>query len=280
VLRQRKLKDLFLFLLCCAFAFFLSGGVDYLLTGQFHGSIHGYLDYNLRFSGVNHGHQPFYVFILLFFALSFPFLLWPFRLPTGWKEAWQRHQTPLTFFSIFVIVHSLSPHKEERFMIPILPIFLVLLTPMIGFLMTERRYLRLGTFLTLNTVLLLITITNTPQSNILGLVRFLSHSRHLNSVYGWKDTLVLFPSAFSERPLRVEEMNEQALSQLKNLTCADSLAVRKGYLSTLPFSLEGFSPIARFEPGPFEALLVKLNPTRNARRGAIELFIKKGCEDS
>lgn len=264
-----------IFILSGLFSFLLTGLLDLCLTGTFHRSLWAYLDYNIHHSS-SYGVTPFYTFILLFVGLSIPPVFFSRYKGFKWVEEYHTLLPVLLYFSVFLLAHSLIPHKEERFIIPILVLFLVLLTPLASFFTLNRRQnWRVITFSIVNCFLLFFTSWSTPQSNVISLVLFLSKETSVKRVINYDHSIVLFPSAFSLRSLELIQLSsDQDLKQFK-LSCDEVVAVRQDFLGN---QWDHFKVVQVFRPGFLEALLVKLNPRQNARRGAIYLMKDNNCD--
>lgn len=103
----------------------LQGLFDYATTGQFLGPVIE----NFRLNLNPHSEltrSGIFSYIGFFLALTIP----PFTLVLA-KPLWQaiKDHPLISFpFLLFVLVHSLIGHKEERFMLPVFPLFLVLVS--------------------------------------------------------------------------------------------------------------------------------------------------------
>ncbi|NBV49949.1 hypothetical protein EBR78_01870 [bacterium] len=258
-------------------AFVLTGFLDQALTGGFHRSLLSYVNYNLEHAS-SYGTTPFYTFALLFLGLSLPptfFGKYPGFL---WKERYQRLLAVLLFFGVFFISHSLIPHKEERFMIPVLVLFLVLLTPLLVYwLEAPKGRWRVIYFFILNTVLLIPASFSTPQNNVIGLVQFLNHHPEIKRLINYNDSVVLIPRAFALHTFEVLPMKPILAPISLDISCDSVIAVRQDLASQDGWQDGSFKQIAEFKPGFLEALLVKLNPRQNGRRGSIFLYASPEC---
>lgn len=99
------------------------GLLDYGLFGMPFHELISYIDYNITHSG-EYPNGPWYQYILLLFAL-FPLFLggnWFTALPKALKF-WPLITLPFLAFFIF---HSYFPNKQERFILPIVPFFVLL----------------------------------------------------------------------------------------------------------------------------------------------------------
>jgi hypothetical protein len=184
-------------------------------------------------------------------------------------------------FGVFLATHSVVPHKEERFVIPALPLFLVLLTPMAVHLLQAREHRwRVALFALLNGAGLVLAVSSPPQQNVLGLAAWLDQRPGIGTVVMAQKNILL-PTAFIRHPLirRTDlETGDLAAGRPKDCTAVIvSLAVSE-VAGRLAESAR-YRQVARFTPGLLEAAVVRLNPRHNARRGPILVFAADGCSD-
>ena len=116
---SRKLRPAIQYSLGVLFMVLLSGLVDYLLLGTFFGST------------INHLHQvitespPYATSVLIYVAVLLAFFVPPFSLMaffvTGYKRFWEDHKLVVFSSLIFLIAHTLSPSRQERYMLAIVP---------------------------------------------------------------------------------------------------------------------------------------------------------------
>ncbi|NBX76091.1 MAG: hypothetical protein EBQ92_06010, partial [Proteobacteria bacterium] len=225
-----------------------------------------------------YGVTPFYTFLLLFLGLSLPPSFLGNYKGFNWREKYNSLIPVLFFFFTFVVAHSLIPHKEERFMVPVLILFLVLLTPLAHFWIFEKRsFWRVAYFCVLNFTLLPLASFSVPQNNVISLVRFFNDHEEIETVYAFEDAVVLEPKAFSLRKFKAVPFTQEISHFTVEQGCRSVLAVREDKYKTHPDFGTGFPIRGIFKPGPLEALLVRLNPRQNARRGSIYLLAPRGC---
>lgn len=277
LLLKKDIKGGMLVLVSTLLLFVLSGLFESVLTGRFHGSLKDYVSYNLNHSS-SYGTTPFYTFFLLLFALTLPPTLVAHYQKFEWKKKYFKLIPVLLFVGVFVLAHSVVPHKEERFMIPILPLFLIGLVPLISFVFFEQAHpWRRVWFLSANTILLLLTSFNTPQSNTINLVRYLGGKAQIKKVWSIKETLVLYPTAYILNPPTTQVVEPNQLESMASLDCDSVLVVREDYERDLAQLFKPYRRVERFNPGPLEQALVKLNPRQNLRRGSISLYASPSC---
>lgn len=276
---HRTRKSVGIFILSSAFAFVFTGLLDLLLTGGFHRSLKAYVDYNLQYAS-GYGTTPFYTFILLFLGLSLPPAFIGRYREFNWKKSYQGLLAPLLYFGVFVLAHSLIPHKEERFMIPVLPLFLILLTPLAHYWIFEAKSRwRVAYFCSLNFLLLPLACFSTPQNNVISLVRYLDKHPEISTVINYGPSVILFPEAFSLRRFEVLPVKAPPFSvAIEYSGKPDCNSVHVANEVFYRQDLSTMKVLETFSPGPLEALLVKLNPRQNARRGRIFLLKDKNCD--
>lgn len=271
----RRWRDLFLLALGGVVLFFATGFLDLWMRGSFHTSLRAYMDYNVANSS-SYGVQPFYNFILLFFAMSFPPVLLVRYNNFGWRRAFKPLLPLLLYFLAFLVAHSAVPHKEERFILPSLGLFFILATPLATYVFEHHFRKRLVFFFAVNALLLVLTSYNIAQNNVVGLAKFLEHHPRIKSVHGVGSTLVLTPQAFVSRSIEFCGVGPKDLAP-NVLSCDHAIAVRKDLIKDAPELTVNFVKVGEFRPGVLEAILVRLNPRQNARRDTIQLFAPKGC---
>ncbi len=277
VLVLRRWRDLGVLVLAGVACVALSGLVDLGLFGEFHATLRRYVAYNAQYSST-FGTTPWYSFILLFVALSIPpvFLLRWRGFP--WAERYRPLLPVLLFFLVFVGAHSLIPHKEERFMIPALPLFLMLLVPLLGWLLERREHRwRVILFAVVNLAGLVLVSATPPQRTSVALAGLVDRTPAVTSVTVVGDFL-LVPTAFMARPVtarRVPALDGAAFD------CGSLVAVLALTAQGRALAQDArLREVGRFGPGPLEAAVVALNPAHNARRGPVAAYRPSGCGGS
>lgn len=100
----------------------VQGGIDLFLWGRPFAELTEYVGYNLV-NTTTYGVQPWYNYLLLLAGLLIP----PFGLLVMW--GFVRRPAPLVVWLpvvLFVAIHSWFPNKQERFILPIVPLYLTL----------------------------------------------------------------------------------------------------------------------------------------------------------
>jgi hypothetical protein len=274
LVRSRR-QSLLVYFAAVALGFIAMGFIEYLLGGSFHHYSSAYFVENIRNSS-NCGVSPWYAYIGLFLLLTFPpFLVrgyHKFHFVSRYRSLWPA----LAFFITFVTAHSVIPHKEDRFMIPVLSLFFALLSPVVTYSLEKQGAYstRFRIFYLLNGCLLVLASFQIPQRNVIDVVRFVDRNARITSVWSVGESLGLFPRAFAERQFDFKVVIElQDPGTCETVVAARAAEIKSG---SVPGSLER---IAEFSPGYLEQIVVWLNPRKNLRRGTIVLFASRGCQE-
>jgi hypothetical protein len=272
VAAKRSLREWAVFLALSAAFFFLSGLPDYLVRGEFHGQVRAYLHYNLQFSGEHFGRMPFYTFIVLCFGLTLPPTLLARYPGFHWRKEFAPLAGPALYGFFFVAAHSLSPHKEDRFMIPVLPLLLASAMPLLWYLWQEGARWRRVWAVGANFFLLVLACTNVAQRNLIELAAFLSRTPSIAGVDALDNALVIQPQAFIARSV---DWQGGSLENYQNKLCTRLAVVRSDSILPSQWTTQ-FSEVARFPPGWVEQLLILANK-KNARRGPLIGYLPIDC---
>jgi hypothetical protein len=274
---RRQWRDSWVLVTSSAVAFMIPGLIDLWLRGSFYASLRAYVAYNVQHSST-FGVSPFYSFVTLFLAITIPPAFWLRYRGFRWRDEYRPLLPALLFFAVFLLAHSAVPHKEDRFMVPIVPVFLICLVPMARYIWQTSRW-RTAYFLVINAVMLLITSFTVEQQNTIGLVLYLGRHPEVTRVVGVDETLILYPSAYTLRP---PPDTSVAVSDLAGMpmTCNTAVAVRQALRASVPGLDTSYEKVAEFRPGLLERLVIRINPGSNARRTTIELYRGRGCPGS
>jgi hypothetical protein len=273
VVARRRWMDLLVIGAVGIAVLWATGWVDQLLRGRWHESLRLYFAYNVAHTR-DFGRDPWYRFILLLAGLSIPPVFFARYRDLEWRARYQPLLPAVLMFALFVTMHSLVPHKEERFIVPVLPLFLLLLTPLAIWVVDHRIRWRIGVFAVVDGILLLLGVINPPQRTGMSLARFLDGHPELSDVVV-ASADILLPQAFVTHSIAVRESTGSvagcgtvvavlALDQAAHQFADDSAWTRRDH----------------FEPGPLERLAILVNPRRNTRRGPIDVYTPRTCRYS
>lgn len=99
------------------------GGIDFIVWHRPFAELTEYINYNIHHA-YSYNTMPWYNYFLVIFGLLIPPL--SVMLLFGYFRLWRKQF--LLFFAVFVflVFHSMFPNKQERFILPVLPMIIVL----------------------------------------------------------------------------------------------------------------------------------------------------------
>jgi hypothetical protein len=122
--QTRKLRPVFWFSIGALAMVLLSGYIDLELTGRFAESTRNVLAMFLD-GGEAMYETPVYVYPLVLLAFFVPPMSLAATVALFRRRLWQRHGLLGTMIVCFVLLHSLLTNRQERFMLPIVPLLAV-----------------------------------------------------------------------------------------------------------------------------------------------------------
>jgi hypothetical protein len=250
--------------------FLVTGAIDELLRGGFHESLRRYVAFNLAHT-FDYGVSSPVTFVLLFLALTIPPVFLTRYRGFAWRARYQPLLPAMAMFAVFVVSHSLVPHKEERFMVPILPLFLVGLVPLAVWILDHGARWRMALFATVNLALLGLVIRSPPQRTLMELARYIDRSPEVAEVALQRG--LFLPAAFVVRPVAARTATADQRLECTGRLVVLALSERGAAVAADPT----WRRVAHFEPGPIERLIVRLNPRNNVRRGPVDVFAPTRC---
>ena len=261
------------------FFFMLTGAIDLLFGKGFHESLIAYFEYNLYHSS-EFGTSPFYTYIPTIFLVGFgPFLIAKFK-NFPWKKEYGSLMPALLYAGIFILVHSLIPHKEERFMATILPVIVILVTPLILFFPIREHKIRWALAASFNFFILGGLLFFPSQASSINLVRFFHHNTKVNKVVFFEDSMSQLPMNYSNREgfASFRFVNRATGDIELSNRCDEVLVVREHLLPHAKGQIEKnrFSGYV-FYPAPLDRLMYILNPRANSRRSSALIYFPLQC---
>jgi hypothetical protein len=125
LLLVRKWKLFFCFAVGNAFVFGLTQGlVDYLIWGYPFAELYGYVTYNIKEGTQYLPNQNYFMYLLVLMGCFFVPL--GFVLGYGFFRAAKKYAVLFVPTFAFLLFHTLYPNRQERFILSILPFFLIL----------------------------------------------------------------------------------------------------------------------------------------------------------
>jgi hypothetical protein len=271
-----------------ALAVGLQGLFDLWTTGAFLGPVLRNIGANLDPPGELSRSGPF-TYLGLWLLLTVPPAT-VVLLPALWRAG---RRLPLVAWPLvaFVLFHSAVPHKEDRFMLPVLPLFLLLLAavPAIFERATGPRWAALARWwpqtkvflVAVHLAALVVAVSSQSQANVREAMVTLRHDHHAEAVVSLGPELQLFFLGRELPARRKPDVDAGWLTEtLSGLAAAGTPANR--FLGFAPdearihilLAALGLSCDApqTFSGYWFDRLLSQLNPKRNRRRAPILLW--------
>ncbi len=268
ILIKKKYHHLLIFFLLGSALFLLTGLFDFFFKNGFHNTLFSYVKFNILNQN-QFPFSPFYTYTLLFIGLSLPPAFFAKYRGFNWKEEYYPLIPLLMFFAIFLIAHTLVPHKEDRFMLPLLFIFMMLLVPLFNYIINNNLKWRRNYFLILNGILLILTCVYIPQYNAVGPALFLNKNSHIKKVVYLEDSLGFLPTVFLKNKVKFVNIKAKDLS---TLNYNEFLLVSKKKEPLIEPIRNKLIHIKDFKPGIFEKLAIIFNPSHNSRRDRVSLY--------
>jgi hypothetical protein len=275
---RRRWRDFAILGVAATGCFIATGLIDQAIVGGFHQSLREYFRFNLANSS-SFGVAPWYRYLPLLLGLTLPPVFLSRYRGLDVRASYGPLAPIWLMLGIFLVAHSAVPHKEERFLIPALPLVLALLTPLaVHLLHAPGQRWRVGLFAVLNGAGLVLLTTSPLQRNVLQFAQWLDDNPRITSVV-LAQFDVLLPTAYIAHPIvrkRGAAPLDSALAAPEN--CAGIIASLAATEPAVRLAESGrYRAVARFNPGLLEALVVWVNPRHNKRRGPIIAYSPINC---
>jgi hypothetical protein len=159
-LQQRRFKDASAMAVGGLATLLTQGLIDLRSHGRFLATLTDYVAFNAEHAS-RFGRAPWFTYLVFLALLTLPPLtIWLAR--PLWHAA-RADSLVTASLAVFVVIHSVIPHKEERFVFSVLPLAFVLL----GAAVAESRLWVRRTFWSLNAAGLVIATLSDGQHNII-----------------------------------------------------------------------------------------------------------------
>ena len=256
--------------------FILAGVPDIILRGGFHHSLISVLTYN-----VEHGHEYgngsllFYPFLLM--GLSFFPLLWMGVFNKKFTLAiLKKLDFAWLFILLFVALHSYFPQKFERFMVSIIPLLIVLMTPYFTqlVLLWPKTKWRLVTILGINLFVLINASFFPSQKNIINMALFIDRNTNIKTVYNLEKTIEWIPEKFIylNRNYAIVDISLDAVKDHPANNCQSVIVVNDFLMSQNTELLKDYRAVDTFDVNWIEGLAYKFNKKNNIRRAPLRVL--------
>lgn len=285
---RNALKRFALYALGGAIAVGLQGVYDLATTGRFLGPVLNNIAVNAE-PKADLTRSSVFSYLGLWLGMTLP--PFTFLLVPGIYLAARRLPLVSIPWLAFLLSHSLIPHKEERFMLPVVPLFLLLMAealPQIDLWFKDswwplwRRRI-IGSFLALNGVALVLAITTQTQSNTREAMTHLRNDGEANALVSLGPELQTFFLGRPELPRKRTGKPDLVWlgRQLAGMQKRHDLIPNRylcfepdcGALQLMMAALElRCAPPLRFPGHWLDRLVFKANPKHNRRRAPVWLL--------
>ena len=188
ILVEKKWLASLLLIISIVFSFFLTQIADIFIWGVPFAEITEYISYNLN-NSATYGISPWYKYLLLIFGILIPPI--SILLLFGFFRYSIKFKYIVLPSLIFLIFHSIFPNKQERFIIPLIPIIIILGYIYLNNIKKSSLFLRNPKFvkslkicfLSINTFLLLLVSTSYSKKSRVEALRFLSNKSDVRNFF-------------------------------------------------------------------------------------------------
>jgi Alg9-like mannosyltransferase family len=272
ILLQKKYRAFAAWSVAGVFAAIAAGSVDLAFGRWPLETLYQYIYVN-KDGAVEHSIQPWYnTWLTVLPVLAFPLSV---VLLKGWRSLTRQEIRWFALIAVFVALHSMIPHKEERFLFPVVPLLLILLAQVWARSWNEsfEKYFFRPVFSILLVAGALISVTSNSQSGEYEPLRFVESLNKPILVWDYKsllsegyfrERLLHAPATYSENlkwPV-AEDFEKQNLTSVLLLT---SYPEQANELEQLSVSNWDCGPVQKIQ-SLADSVIFRLNPRFNWRR--------------
>ncbi len=257
-LQQRRIKDASAMAAGGLAALLTQGLIDLASHGKFLATLVGYVAFNAE-SSSRFGQAPWFTYLVFLLLITLPPLT--FWLAKPLYTAAKADSLVTSALVAFVAIHSLIPHKEERFVFSVLPLAFVL----IGAALPHTKETVQRAFWALNTVGLVIATLSDGQHNIIDPLLTAGDAKSIAIVGGYE-----VPALYANgRPLSRYDDSVKLVEAFTATPPSEKVRVIVSAdrpQPTLPTPGLTCAPPRAFSGDVVDRVLVWLNPQGNGRR--------------
>lgn len=275
IAENKRWRDL-VYALLLGLVFFIIAGIPDLFWGSgFHSSLKNILFYNVK-HGATYGQQPWFFYLpLVFVMMGGPFLISKKSFQI-FKDFWPQHKVYWIYIGLLIFLHSLFPQKWERFIIPVLPLMILITRDWISYFWRSKARLRVIAALIINGLLWIPANLSPAQNNIIEMSVYLNKHPEIHEILRFENKPEWITEVFISR----KDWKWTDVKPWPDLepSCSQRLIVQEGDYPNLPSALSQNLVIeTKFETNMIEKVAYKLNPTKNLRRTPLLLLKSKNC---
>jgi hypothetical protein len=267
--------------------FILAGLPDLFLRGQFHQSLLAVTVYNFK-EGHNYGQGPWYFYLMILPVLYLlPVWGW-FVKSSDWVTNLKSQRSLWISSVLFIFLHSLFSQKFERFMIPVIPLFMLVFSGLVFQLIQKKELslkavFALGFCLVFNFVLFFPASFGPSQINIINLALFIDKNPQFSEIYNINESITWIPDVFIDsknRPLGFNEKPKADLEGLSAQSCEVLVIVNEKNKLKFANDIDKYKLIQILDVNLIERVAFKLNPIHNERRSPLYLYSCLGASSA
>lgn len=279
-LLKKQFASAFIFGLVSFGSFFLTQISDLFIWGRPFAELGEYINYNMA-NSTSYYNQPFYTYLLTLAGMFGPIGLF---LLFGYFKNWKKNAFVFIPSVAFFLFHSYFPNKQERFIAPMIPFFIIL--GYLGWIEFKNqskfwaKYIKFYRgiwvfFWIVNSVLLLAISTAYTKKSRVETMTFLAKQKDMTN-YIWdcshKDDILIPPRFYSERwdkyiCLLSTVDKEMCLRNTNYIPANYIVFVEDENLEQRKADLLKFYPkielLKTVEAGYLDLILHKMNPNNN-----------------
>lgn len=275
---RRSWRDLAVMLVAGVAAFLVTGWIDQLIRGSFHQSLRAYFPSN-PFDSSGFSVTRWWSYLGILVGASLPPLLVARYRGFSWRTYGTLLWPLLLIVGVFVVLHSMIPHKEDRFMVPVITAYLALLAPFSAHLLRKGSLGWRGViFLAINVGVVGLIAAVPTQNNTIGVVRWVGAHPGYRALWSVRVSAEPYPIGYTAGPTPpLHETHDVPADSVDPGRCEDVMAIRSNFLAELREDLTAWEEVAAFKPGWPERVVIMINPKHNTRRNPVHLFVPAGC---
>jgi hypothetical protein len=267
--------------------FFIEGIVNWIAWGSPVKPIVNYVIYNIQARN-DYVTGPFYNYLLLLIGALIPPIsfFWLYGFLHNWKKY------AILFWPVFLLIaaHSYFPNKQERFILPVLPILLVLgytgwerYIEQSRFWQSKTRFLKACWiwFWAINTILLIVVTFTYSKKTRVETLYFLSHKNDITGVVweSYNHSTPFIPLFYLNHDVPVYEYPQTRSAEELIAEFDSSASPRPNYIIFLgekdidrrvrKFEIDFKSSLhleKKVNPSLIDAILYRLNPRHNVNQ--------------
>lgn len=256
---------------------FLTGIPDLILRGHWHHSLWSLISYNAKFGG-DYGNEPWWYYFPLIFVLC----LGPWFI-SRYEKQWRKNylndfKSVFLMIGLFILQHTFFANKFERFLIPLVPIFILLLVPPLMYFIRDyqNRKWRLLSLALVNGFFWIPATFSVAQGHLIDITLHFEAHPEIESYINVDQAITWLPDVFGQRgALSRKDISLESI-QTDHVHCPAYILAKASVIAPILDSNPELKVIKTFSSGMIEQWAYAMNPSHNERRAPLVLI---GCKN-